>query len=252
MTIPTRSCRDVFNSRTPQRPIVIYSAEVGPGTYNPKPGAGMPCLTPWLKEPLRQGSAFASKSQKTPEQKTLAADVEYAPPEAARMSNLPKAPGSAALKWPHGERKPPHFHVPFRAYPSQAGDPRGREKGLDLFYDLDAIAASPVALNGTLAVNMVRHPRRYATIGSRVPARPRHSDPGSAGGLGPGSYTLSRDGISLKDPCRPSSAFIPGSRGKFDNVGGSYAEWLGIDLRKREAESEPGTGSRERRRGHDY
>ena len=47
-----------------------------------------------------------------------------------------RMPASQGLTWPKGERKPPHFHVPFRAYPSAGGAPRGRSKGLDTIYDL--------------------------------------------------------------------------------------------------------------------
>lgn len=153
----------------------------------------------------------------------------------AELKHLPRAPGTHSAPWPHGERKPPFFHVPFKPYPLESGAPRGRSKGLDEFYDLDTTIASPIALFGTLGVNMVRSPRRYQpAFHSKVPSRPKSAATSSAGELGPGSYNLLRNGVDLKDPARPGSAFVRGSRGKFENVGGSYSEWLGIELKRPE------------------
>ncbi len=59
--------------------------------------------------------------------------------------------------------------------------------------------------------------------------------------------SLARRGIGLKDPARPSSCFMPSTRGKYQNVGGSYADYLGVDLDK--VAPLPGAGSQERRRG---
>jgi hypothetical protein len=41
-----------------------------------------------------------------------------------------------------------------------------------------------------------------------------------AGNLGPGQYNIPRNGIDLKDPLRPSSAFARIGKGKFEGVGG--------------------------------
>ena len=95
-------------------------------------------------------------------------------------------PGSDGRKWGKDARKPPHFHIPFRAYPFEGGEPRGREKGLDTFYEVDAVSASPSALHATLAVNMKRTPLTYAPVfksrlprarGRRAPARQTTSAP---------------------------------------------------------------------------
>jgi len=232
---PLRPLQVPFKSRVPQRGKALeISSEVGPGTYTPRPGHGCPGASAAIIDPLRQGSAFASKSKKAELKKGVTSDVDFAP--AHVLSHLPLAPGTHSATWPHGERKPPHFHVPFKPYPLEAGAPRGRSKGLDELYDLDATAASPVALFGTLGVNMVRSPRRYkAAFHSRVPSRPKSA--ATSGALGPGSYNLARGGVVLKDPKRPSSAFVRESRGKFANVGGSYnaySEWLGIELQRPE------------------
>ena len=70
---------------------------------------------------------------------------------------------------------------------------------------------------------------RYSVMKSRARARPKSAiisdEPG------PGTYTLQRNGIDIKDPLRPSSAFARGGNGKFNNVGGSYAEWMGIEVK---------------------
>jgi hypothetical protein len=137
------------------------------------------------------------------------------------------APGSRSQGWGRGERKPPHFHVPFRAYPGLLGEPRGRDVGLDRFYNIDSTGATPIALNGTLEVNMRRHPRHYAaTFKSKQPARPIRDLDAGAGFLGPGSYPTPKGCIQLKEPSRPSSAFIPFSGGMYAGVGGSYADYL--------------------------
>jgi len=241
-----RDCRDVFASVAPQRQIFNESADaadVGPGSYDPI----LP--RPWLVEPMRQGSQFASKSQRSMRkgEQPLGSDVGYPPASTTEMKYLPQAPGSSGISWQCGERKPPFFHVPSRAYPLASGAPRGRAQGLDRMYELDGITASPVGLNGALAANVMRSPRKYKNLrADHRPVRPRSADPGSAGHLGPGSYSLERQGVRLRDPNRASSSFSRSTNGKYERVGGSYAEWLGIDLRKSE---DPGAGSRERRRG---
>jgi hypothetical protein len=106
------------------------------------------------------------------------------------------APGSRSQGWGRGERKPPHFHVPFRAYPGLLGEPRGRDVGLDRFYNIDSTGATPIALNGTLEVNMRRHPRHYAaTFKSKQPARPIRDLDAGAGFLGPGRLISDPKGL---------------------------------------------------------
>ena len=179
---------------------------------------------------MRKGSTFASKTVKSPMPKPLTADIEVGEKVefgvgAQYLKHVRGSmPASQGLTWAQGERKPPHFHVPFRAYPSAGGTPRGRSKGLDEFYDLDHSFASPLALHSTLAVNMHRTSRVYAsTFKSRLPARPQPDSSGGSGALGPGSYTVDRihsSGIQLKEPKRASSAFARESRGRYHNVGG--------------------------------
>ena len=241
---PTRSYRAVFDSIVPQRFELVGEGQlelIGPGTYNP-------VTEPLIREPTRMNSQFASKSDRMKKEKGNSDDVKLWEGKYAGTQHLPKAPGSHGVQWPAGERTPPFFHVPFRPYPLESGAPKGRSPGLDQFYDLDSVGASPVALYGTMGVNVQRSPRRYIHLRvSPVPPRPRSSDPGSAGHLGPGSYTLERKGIGLKDPLRPSSCFMPNGNGKFRNVGLSYAEYLGVDLKV--VAPTAGAGSRERRRG---
>lgn len=175
--------------------------------------------------------SFISKTVKSPTPRSVTADVDLAAdiPGGVSAHHLKfvqgRMPASQGLTWAQGERKPPHFHVPFRAYPSAGGAPRGRSKGLDKIYDLDQTIASPIALHGTLAVNMQRTPRKYAsTFQSRVPARPAaaagRSLSGDVSAGGPGSVEIDRSGIKVKEPKRPSSAFARDSGGKMRNVGG--------------------------------
>lgn len=234
----------VFASRCPQRLDATgkqpgcaspCDVDVGPGTYSPRPGSGQPFLKPWITEPAsRHGmsASFISRTEKTPTPRPITADVDLAAdvPGGVSAHHLRfthgRMPASEGLTWPHGERKPPHFHVPFRPYPSMGGAPRGRSKGLDMLYDLDHTSASPGALHGTLVVNMRRTPRKYASaFKSRVPARPSAGSShaaffGDDGGLGPGSIEVNRDGIKLKEPKRPSPAFRTDTGGRFHNVGG--------------------------------
>jgi len=228
----------IFASRVPQRGDAsgkFPGAEspcsnlVGPGSYSPSPGCGHPFYTPWLREPLRKSGTFASKTQKTPLPRSLTADVDHGGDGGINARYLKRTqgdvPGSRAQAWPRGERKPPHFHVPFRAYPSMGGDPRGRSPGLDQFYELDTVVASrPGALHGTLTVNMERTARVYAPVfKSNAPVRA--NGPGSGGGdtsefLGPGAYNLDRSGIKIKEPRRHSSGFMRPTGGMYHNVGG--------------------------------
>ena len=167
------------------------------------------------------GSAFISHTLKNPTPRPNTADCDWVDVDLRAVQG--SMPASQGLTWAQGVRKPPHFHVPFRPYPSMGGDPVGRSKGLDEWYNCDKTCASPVALHGTLAVNMRRTPRRYAsTFKSNQPARPPpdKATGGSAGPLGPGSYPIDRSGIKVKEPKRPSSAFVRPSRGRFAGVGG--------------------------------
>ena len=230
---PLRPLQVPFKSRVPQRPKQNVGPELGPGAYSPKPGQGCPGAASEIIDPQRQSQAFASKSKKAALKKPPGADVDWPPAHVAEMRHLPRGPGSHPFAWPHGERKPPFFHVPFKAYPGLCGEPRGRSKGLDEIYDNDATGATPIGLNGTMGVNMKRSPRRYSIMSSKVPARPKAADLGSAGELGPGWYNLARNGIDLKDPQRPSSAFVKASKGMYEGVGGSYSDWLGILLPKK-------------------
>ena len=226
------NARWVFNSRTPQRGDASgkqpgaespCSRDIGPGTYDPRPGAGQQCWQPWLNDPMRMGSAFASQAEKCPVPRPLTASVDHGGDFGISAKYLKQlqgdVPGSRAHSWPKGERKPPHFHVPFRAYPSLGGQPRGRSPGLDAFYDLDNAIASPVALHGTLTVNMSRTARVYAsTFKSKQPSRPNPGAVGAGELLGPGSYNIDRTFLKASD--KPNSAFIRYSGGKFRNVGG--------------------------------
>lgn len=224
----------VFVSRTKQRGDATgkqpgqespCSRDVGPGTYDQHPVACLSsCYQPWHIDPVRSGSTFLSKTEKTPQPRPLTANVDFASLDVARRevdATLGSMPASRGLTWTSGERKPPHFHVPFRAYPSNGGEPRGRSRGLDEWYDLDHVCASPLGLHGTLGVNMVRTPRKYAsTFNSKVPSRPRPGRGSGAGALGPGSIEVDRSGIKVRDPKRPSAAFRPIDRGRFAGVGG--------------------------------
>ena len=254
------SCQYVFNSKCPQRvkpgkqpgTEASCSEEVGPGAYSPVPGVGTIFWQPWIIEPAKMGSVFSSRTQKAAMPRPVTADIDvggsdfggaqsfilhlsralFSHPLALSLlyphlsDNLYRkvgcAPGSKAFTWPHGERKPPHFHVPFRPYPSLGGEPRGREIGLDTYYDLDRAAfASPVALHSTLGINMYRTSRVYAsTFKSKQPGHELRIGSNLDNPLGPGSYNIDRSGIKLKEPSRPSSAFIPYSGGKYKNVGG--------------------------------
>jgi hypothetical protein len=231
--LPTSSCRFVFHSRVPQRGSATGASQyaespcppdVGPGAYDPK------LVEPWLVEPERPGSAFASRTTKSKMERPLTAgvnmlgsDMGFASKDKLGLlrSGMPNARGQS---WPRGARKPPHFHVPFRPYPSAAGEPRGRSPGLDEFYELDLVQASPSALHGAFTANLNRTSRAYAsTFKSKQPARPVASASAGAGfDLGPGAYNIDRSGIKLKDPYRPSSAFVRHSGGKFRGVGGPH------------------------------
>ena len=229
---PTYTCQYIFNSRSKQRGDASgqpagtgspLSRDIGPGAYDPRPGWGQPYWRPWLNDPLRKGSAFASQTVKSKLPRPLTAHVDCLADFGGNYDKFlhGAAPGSRAQTWSRGERKPPHFHVPFRAYPLDNGEPRGRSPGLDQFYDLDSVRASPIALNGTLAVNMKHTDRKYASIfKSKVPARPSAAAHGGSGELGPGQYNVAKNTIRVKEPARPSSAFIAYSGGKFRNVGG--------------------------------
>jgi len=227
-----RPYQAVFKSRSVQRPALCIDPERGPGMYSPKPGYGIPKEAAAIFDPLRQGSAFASKSKKAEIRPSTAANVPFAPDEALQLRHLPRAPGTHSAPWAKGERKPPFFHVPFKPYPLENGAPIGRSPGLDQFYELDHIGASPVALFGTMTVNMSRSPRRYSVMKTKtkvVRGQPMYKS--GAGNLGPGQYNIPRNGIDLKDPLRPSSAFARIGKGKFEGVGGSYAEWMGIEVK---------------------
>ena len=219
-----------FASRLPQRGDATgkqpgcespCSPDVGPGAYDPRPGIGNPAYTPWLRDPMRMGSQFISRTQNRPTPAAITGKVNLTITPKHIRTVYGASPSSRGHKWPNGERTPPHFHVPFRAYPCEGGEPRGRSIGLDTFYELDDTGATPVALFGTLTINMERTARVYASsFNSKQPSRPRAGSGSSAGPLGPGSYNLRRDGIDLKEPKRPSSAFIPQGRGRYVNVGG--------------------------------
>ena len=224
-----------FNSHVPQRakPNMLPGQEpsttplIGPGAYNPKISlhSGQPFVREWVSEPKRQQSAFASKTQKTQAERPLTADIDIGDDFGERGSkkNATAAPGSHGLSWSKDVRKPPFFHVPFKPYPFEGGEPRGREIGLDVFYEVDTVSATPLALHATMAVNIQRSQRRYAsTFKSKLPARPNPDSRGGSGELGPGSYTLHRSlrsSIRLLEPDRVSPWAIPYSGGKFRNVG---------------------------------
>lgn len=229
----------VFNSGVPQRapPNMQPGQEpstgelIGPSTYTPKASTGQPFLKEWIQDPAREQSAFASKTQKSAMPRSLTADLDIGKDFGARGSKVVRgsAPGSHGLGWAKGQRTPPFFHVPFRAYPLEGGEPRGRDIGLDIFYEIDTVSCSPIALNATLAVNVERSQRRYSsTFRSKQPARPNADNRGGSGELGPGSYTLHRSlrsSIKLLEPDRPSGWSIPYSGGKFRNVGESNRGW---------------------------
>ena len=237
--------------------------EVGPGAYSPVPGVGTIFWQPWIIEPAKMGSVFSSRTQKAAMPRPVTADIDVGgsdfggaqsgfytslSPSSHTHSlsllypqisdNLYRkvgcAPGSKAFTWPHGERKPPHFHVPFRPYPSLGGEPRGREIGLDTYYDLDRAAfASPVALPARSASTCTAPHASTPRPSKRRAARPReaHRLTHLDNPLGPGSYNIDRSGIKLKEPSRPSSAFIPYSGGKYKNVGGPARRWRPVGRR---------------------
>ena len=228
-----RTYRAVFNSKCPQRAdatgrpagLAGPSPDIGPGAYDPRPGYGQPFWKPWLNDPMKMNSTFASKTQKSPLPRPLTADINLSTGAEFLPRTNSAAPGSQASKWPQNPRKPPHFHPPFRAYPMDTGAPKGREKGLDEYYELDVVSASPTALHGTLAINMKRTNRLYASsFKSKAPQRFKHNTNMGAGALGPGSYPVDRTFLKASD--RPSTAFIPYSGGMWKGVGGSYEDWL--------------------------
>lgn len=218
----------IFNSNVPQRvpPGLLpgqkktCSELLGPGAYSPKPGVGQPFLVPWLKEPTRQQYAFSSRSAnrgKMPVHPTAEVAVRGVD-ETDRGDKLGRiqAPGAHGRTWGKDERKPPHFHVPSRAYPLESGDPRGRDPGLDGFYD-DA--------RTTLVYGMEHTSRRYAsTFRSDVPARPSADASGGSGELGPGSYTCSYALLDRSLPSGPSPWGFSYSGGKFANVGSGWLD----------------------------
>ena len=228
----------VFKSRVPQRAkpgalpgqSASTSSLVGPGAYTPKPGAGQPFWRDWLIDPTRQQSAFASRTVKAPIPKPLTADIDIGTTFGDRGSKKFRgsAPGAYGRSWKGSERRPPPFHVPFRAYPLEGGEPRGREPGLDVFYNVDDAVASPIGLHGTLVANMVRTDRTYAVaFKSKVPARPQGDCRLGSGDLGPGSYKLPRSqssSIVMHDPMRPSPWACLDSGGKYANVGDKIDE----------------------------
>ena len=82
---PLRPLQVPFKSRVPQRGKELeISPELGPGTYKPKPGYGCPSAAAAIIDPLRQGSAFASKSKKVELKKGVAADVDFPPAHVVR------------------------------------------------------------------------------------------------------------------------------------------------------------------------
>lgn len=62
------------------------------------------------------------------------------------------APGSDGQRWATSPRKAPFFHVASRPYSFGVGQPRGREPGVDRFYDPQF---------GTLGQKVINAPRRY-------------------------------------------------------------------------------------------
>ena len=111
---------------------------LGPGSYTPtgsfghafgaRPGPGE-----WQVDPKRPGSAFSSRTLKGKHPVPITADCAFSHGKAYGDMNLRKlqadVPGNAGRKWGKDARKPPHWHIPFRAYPFEGGEPRGREQG---------------------------------------------------------------------------------------------------------------------------
>lgn len=238
------SAEYIFNSQVAQRvkPGMLPGQEestsnlVGPSTYNGfQATIGQPFVREWITEPKRKQSSFASKTEKNPLPRPLTADIDHGKDFGERGSRKTTgcggAPGSRGLPWTQDLRKPPFFHIPFKAYPFEGGEPRGREPGLDKFYELDTVVASPLALTATMAINVERSQRKYsATFRSKLPARPITDARGGSGNLGPGSYTLHRrlrSSVQLTDPDRPSRWSIPYSGGKYRNVGLSHRDAFG-------------------------
>ena len=123
-----------FASRVPQRLDATGGVpgcsspcdrDVGPGTYSPRAGQGYPFLRPWITESASShgmGPSFISRTVKNPTPRPVTADVDVAADLPGGVSAYQlkfthgAMPASSGLTWANGERKPPHFHVPFRAY----------------------------------------------------------------------------------------------------------------------------------------
>lgn len=217
---------------------------LGPGSYSPTPGHGHNFgarLGPgeWSIDPRRNSWALKSETIKSPMPRPLTAECNHGKTYGISADYLKwlqgDVPGSKASPWGKNARKPPHFHIPFKPYPFIGGEPKGREKGLDEFYEVDKVAATPIGLHATLEVNMKRTNRKYHTVfRSKVPARPRSASTATPDDVGPGKYKTHEppegsvqlrhkyNAITLKEPSKPSPAFIPYSGGMYKGVGGVY------------------------------
>ena len=111
---------------------------LGPGSYTPtgsfghafgaKPGPGE-----WQLDPKRPGSAFSSRTKKGKHPVPITATCAFSHGKKYGDMNLRSTqadvPGNDGRKWGKDARKPPYWHIPFRAYPFEGGEPRGREPG---------------------------------------------------------------------------------------------------------------------------
>ena len=251
MPIPTRdqpSYHAVLRSRTAQRappPSASLGPGsrsfersgaiiLGPGSYTPKWSEGGHAaggrLGPeqWSIDPRRQNSSFKSQTQKGKLQRPLTADCNHGRKYGVSANYIKwlqgDVPGAAGRQWGKDARRPPHTHIKSRAYPFEGGEPKGRDVGLDVFYEVDNVVASPIGLHATLAVNMKRTDRTYASsFRSKAPARPRTASQSTPDTLGPGSHNTNEyTAVVLKNPNVPSPWARPFSGGMMKGVGGVY------------------------------
>jgi len=174
----------VFNSSVPQRPVVKSALRsyggrpLGPTSYNPP--------TPeWMRDPERESSVFASKTQKSSIKKMLTSDIDFLNKPELLHKVHGDVPGSLGYSWP---RKSHEINI------GRSGD-----ELVDRWYDAD------VGAKQTLATNVQRSPRKYASSFSS--ASKRFSQTRQTHELGPGAYEIPIVAVQVKDAKRESYAF---------------------------------------------
>lgn len=149
---------------------------------------------PWMREPERQSSTFASKTQKTHLDKVLTSEIDFLNKPELVGRVLGDAPGHRGFTWTKHDR--------------EIVITNGGDGILDRYYDCDFGAKQSLASG--IHTSHRKYASSFTSTTKRFPPRVQQHD------LGPGAYEMPASSVQVKDAKRMNYGF------KSETTGSSF------------------------------